>query len=214
VAVAGFYDDVAELDRDTRERIAAVPRDDEEFRRGAGVPELFGEPGYGTSERIWVRPTLEVNGMWGGFQGEGTKTVLPHEARAKITCRLVPHQDPSRVLDRVEAHIERQAPRGVEVTVRRGKALARPFLVPADDRGSGAARELLRELYGREPYRVRSGGTVAACELMARHLGVHPVSFGFGLSDERYHAPDEFFRLASFERSQLAYLMMLERLGA
>ena len=213
VAVPGFYDDVEELDPEARERLRSVPQDEEAFRSGVGVTELHGEPGYGINERLWVRPTLEVNGMWGGFQGEGTKTVLPREARAKITCRLVPRQEPARVLDLLEAHLHSRSPRGVTVSVRRGEALARPFKVPADEPASRAASELLRELYGREPYRVRSGGTVAACELMARHLGVYPVSFGFGLPDEHYHAPDEFFRLASFERSQSAYCMLLTKLA-
>lgn len=213
VTVAGFYDDVAVPSPEVREAIAAVPFDEAAYLRDLGIRELHGEPGYGTHERLWIRPTLEVNGMWGGFQGQGTKTVLPREAHAKITCRLVPDQDPARVLDRLEAHVQAHAPRGVSVAVRRGSALAYPYLVKPDLPATETVRRVLRALYGREPYRVRSGGTVPVCEIFLRHLGVHAVSFGFGLPDERFHAPDEFFRIASFERAQIGYCRLLAELG-
>jgi acetylornithine deacetylase/succinyl-diaminopimelate desuccinylase-like protein len=213
VTVAGFYDDVAVLDPESRRAMAAVPFDERAYLRDLGLRELHGEAGYSAHERTWVRPTLEVNGMWGGFQGAGTKTVLPREAHAKITCRLVPDQDPARVLGRLEAHFASRAPRGVEVSAKRGGALAWPFLVPPDLPATKALRSVLIDLYGREPYRVRSGGTVAVCGIALRELGVHALSFGFGLKDEHIHAPDEFFRLASFERAQLAYCRVLEELG-
>lgn len=213
VAVEGFYDGVEVLDAAERARIAAVPFDEAEYKAQIGVEELFGEPGYSTVERTWVRPTLEVNGLWGGFQGEGTKTVLPSEAHAKITCRLVPNQDPERVLDRIEAHLRRHRPQGVQVTVRRGSASARPYRVPADHAGNRAARAVLAGLYGCEPYHVRAGGSVPICSILLEHLDAYAVGFGFGLRDEQVHAPDEFFRLASFERSQRAFCLLLEELA-
>src|SRR5205814_1913105 len=118
VLVEGFYDGVRPLDAAERARIAAVPFDEAAYREQLGAEALFGEPGYTTHERAWVRPTLEVNGIWGGFQGEGVKTVLPSEAHAKITCRLVPDQEPARVLDRLTAHVTQHAPPGVTVTCR------------------------------------------------------------------------------------------------
>ncbi len=212
VAVAGFYDDVAPLSADERARIAAVPYDEAAYKAEVGVQELFGEPGYSTYERLWVRPTLEVNGMWGGFQGQGIKTVLPHLARAKISCRLVPNQHPATILERLQAHIEAHRPRGVELTVYPSAAMAWPYRVPADHPGNLAVRAVLAELYGREPYYTMSGGTVPVCELFLRHLNAYSISFAFGLRDEQVHAPNEFFRLASFEREQVAYCMLLERL--
>ena len=213
VAVEGFYDGVADLSPEERAQIAAVPFDEAAFKAEIGIDELFGEPGYSTYERIWVRPTLEINGMWGGFQGEGMKTVLPREAHAKISCRLVPYQDPAKVLDCLEAHIEKHKPRGVRVQVKRFETLAPAYLVPADHPGNQAARAVLAEVYGREPYYERMGGSVPICEVFRQHLGVYSISFGFGLEDEQIHAPDEFFRLSSFEKGQAAFARMLEKLG-
>ena len=178
-----------------------------------GVEGLFGEAGYTPRERLWVRPTLEINGIWGGFQGEGVKTVLPNEAHAKITCRLVPGQDPAAIADLLAAHVERQAAPGVRVTTRRLGFTALPYLMPTDHPGNQAAREILVEIYGREPYDVRTGGSIPVCTLFLQQLGVYTVNFAFGLNDEHVHAPDEFFRLSSFARGQMAYCKLLHRLG-
>ena len=213
VAVAGFYDDVAALTPAERAAIAAVPIDEDAYKAQLGVTELFGEPGYSTWERTWVRPTLEINGMWGGFQGEGTKTVLPSDAHAKITCRLVPNQDPKRILALLQDHVARHAPRGVRVTATPGSSMAYPYLVPAGHPGNQAAREVLTELYGREPYQAREGGSVPICEVFQRHLGAYSIMFGFGLHDENLHGPNEFFRLSSFDRGQVAHGRLLEKLG-
>lgn len=214
ITVEGFYDAVRPLSAEERERIAAIPYDVEALKAELGIPATFGEAGYTPLEASWVRPTLEVNGIWGGFQGEGVKTVLPSTAHAKITCRLVPDQDPATILRLVQAHIERHTPPGATVKVTPFASMAAPYLAPEDDPGNRAARALLTELYGREPYIVRSGGSIPACTLFREHLGVYPTSFGFGLPDERQHSPDEFFRLASFRMAQRAYVLMLERLGA
>lgn len=213
VAVEGFYDDVLPLTHEERAELAAVPFDEATYRAQLGVDALFGEPDYTTYERLWVRPTLEVVGMGGGFQGVGVKTVLPREAQAKITCRLVPNQDPLRVLEQIERHVEQHAPPGVRVTVSHRPSLGHPYLMPADHPANEAARDVLAELYGREPYPIRMGGSVPVTALFLRSLGAYSVAFGFGLPDEQFHAPDEFFRLASFERGLVAFGKLFERLA-
>lgn len=213
ITVASFYDDVLPLTPDDRALIAEVPYDEQKFKDDIGITSLFGEPGYSTFERIWARPTLEINGIWGGFQGEGVKTVLPNTAHAKITCRLVANQEPARIVELLTKHIEAHTPAGVNVEVTPLAASARPYLLQADHWGNRAARRVLAELYGREPYYTRSGGSIPVCDLFRTHLGADTVIFGFGLDDEQFHAPDEFYRLASFERGQRAYILLLEELG-
>lgn len=214
VAVEGFYDDVVTPSSEERTQIATVPFDEAAYKKELGLDELFGEAGYSTLERVWVRPTLDVNGLWGGFQGENLKTVLAREAHAKISCRLVPNQDPASILAMIEAHLAKHAPPGVQVIMRRVEGMVGAYLVPADHPGNQVARAVLMEMYGKEPYYIRMGGSVPICEVFLRDLGAHAISFGFGLDDERVHAPDEFYRLASFEKGQVAYCKILERLGA
>lgn len=213
VLVEGFYDDVVPLTPEQREQIAAVPFDEQAYRELVGVDELWGEAGYSPNERIWARPTLEVNGIYGGFQGEGTKTVLPNEAHAKITCRLVPNQQPDRIAQLVKAHLERHVP-GATVRVQQLPGTARPYRIPDDHPGNLAAAEVLAEIYGKPPYYIGVGGSVPVCELFQQHLGVYTVGFGFALDDENFHAPNEFYRLESFDRGQRAYCLLLERLAS
>jgi acetylornithine deacetylase/succinyl-diaminopimelate desuccinylase-like protein len=213
ITVEGFYDDVLELTPEDRERIAAVPFNLAAVQADVGFTETYSEAGFTPREANWARPTLEVNGIWGGFQGEGVKTVLPAEAHAKITCRLVANQDPEQIVRALAAHVERNTPPGVTATVTPLGFRAYPYLVPADEPGNAAAREVLTELYEREPYYVRSGGSIPVCTLFQRHLGAYTTSFGFGVSDERFHSPDEFYRLASFRKGQTAYCKLLDRLG-
>lgn len=213
ILVKGFYDDVAVLSEAERAAIAAVPFDEQRYLDELGLDALFGEPGFTTRERTWVRPTLEINGIYGGFQGDGIKTVLPNAAHAKITCRLAPNQDPVKIAQLVIDHVYANAPQGVRVTATSLPFQAYPYLMPADHPGNEAAREVLRELYDREPYNVRTGGSIPIVMLFLQHLGVHTVNFGFGLPDEQLHAPNEFFRLASFERGQRGYVRLLHRLA-
>ncbi|MDQ3856454.1 MAG: dipeptidase [Chloroflexota bacterium] len=213
ILVDGFYDDVRQLSDEERAAIAEVPFDEHKYRDDVGVAELFGEPGYSPLERVWARPTLEVNGIWGGFQGEGSKTVLPSAAHAKITCRLVPDQDPYRISELLVAHVERNTPPGVRVEVQMLPGSGWPYLVPADHWGVQASKDVLTELYGVEPYYTRSGGTVPVCSIFLRELGAYTVGFGFALPDERIHAPNEFLRLTSFERGQRAWARLVERAG-
>ena len=213
ILVEGFYDAVAPLSAEDRAAIAAVPFDEQAFKESIGVDALVAEPGYTPQEHLAERPTLEVNGIWGGFQGEGIKTVLPNEAHAKVTCRLVAHQEPATIVDLLTRHIERHTPPGVRVMVRPLPGAAKPYLVPVDHWGNRAAEAVLTELYGKAPYYWRMGGSIPVCELFLSTLGAYTVNFGFGLMDEQIHAPDEFFRLSSFRRGQVAYGRMLHRLG-
>jgi acetylornithine deacetylase/succinyl-diaminopimelate desuccinylase-like protein len=213
ILVEGFYDSVPPLSDADRAQVAEVPFDVEMYMEEIGVEALFGEAGYTPREHTWVRPTLEINGIWGGFQGDGVKTVLPNAAHAKITCRLVPNQDPSVILDLLAAHVERHTPPGVRLNVTRLGFTAQPYLIPADHPGNQAARAVLEEIYGRSPYIVRTGGSIPVCTVFLQTLGVYTVGFAFGLEDEHIHAPDEFFRLISFARGPVAYCKLLQRLG-
>jgi acetylornithine deacetylase/succinyl-diaminopimelate desuccinylase-like protein len=213
IIVDGFYDDVLTLSDAEREQIARIPFDENTYRNELGVPQLCGEPGFSTYERAWIRPTLDVNGIWGGFQGEGIKTVIPSEAHAKITCRLVPDQQPDRIVELIAAHVEKYVPAGTTAAVRKLAGTADPYVIPSDHPGNQAAREILKELYGKDPLVTRMGGTIPVSGIFLKHLNAHLVNFAFGLNDENIHAPDEFFRLSSFKRSQKAYGMMLEKLG-
>ena len=195
VAVAGFYDDVRELSADERAAIAALPFDDGAYLEQVGAPAAFGEPGYSTLERQWTRPTLEVNGMWGGYQGPGRKTVIPSEAHAKITCRLVPDQDPDAIVALVRRHLESHVPPGTRLVVSPGDHGARAAHVPSDHFALAAADRALQAVYGVKPLVVRMGGTVPIVELFQRHMNLDTLFFSFSTADEDYHAPNEFFRI-------------------
>jgi acetylornithine deacetylase/succinyl-diaminopimelate desuccinylase-like protein len=212
IAVDGFYDAVRPLSETEQNQIAEIPFDEADYKAGLGVEELFGEPGFSTYERAWVRPTLEVNGIWGGFQGEGVKTVLPSSAHAKISCRLVPDQDPAQILELLTAHIETHAPPGVKVALDPNTSKADPYLIPFDHAGNQAAVAVHKELFGKAPYYARMGGSIPVCGIFLKELGAYSVNFAFGLKDENVHGPDEFFRLKSFSRAQLAYGLLLEQL--
>jgi acetylornithine deacetylase/succinyl-diaminopimelate desuccinylase-like protein len=213
ITIEGFYDSVREISDFERSQIAGIPYDETQYMDELGVNQLFGESGYSTYERAWIRPTLEVNGIWGGFQGEGVKTVIPSKAHAKITCRLVPDQEPDKIVELISIHVKKHLPAGTTVSVQKLHGSADPYLIPFDHPGNKSARIVLKELYGREPYISRMGGTIPVCGTFLKFLGAHMVNFAFGLKDENIHAPDEFFRMSSFKRGQKAYCMMLEQLG-
>ena len=195
VAVAGFYDEVVELSADERAAIAALPYDEAAYLAQVGAPETVGEPGYTTLERQWTRPTLEVNGLWGGYQGPGQKTVIPSDAHAKITCRLVPDQDPEIVAARVARHLEAHVPAGTRLSVSMADHGSRAAHIDPGHFALQAADRALRETYGVRPLVVRMGGTVPISELFQRHMGLDTVFFSFSTADEDFHAPNEFFRV-------------------
>lgn len=213
ISVAGFYDDVIDLTVEDRAAFARVPFDEAGYIAALGVPDVFGEEGYTTRERLWGRPTLEMNGIWGGWQGAGIKTVLPAEAHAKITCRLAANQKPDAIFGLLRAHIEGHCPKGLRVSVKRLAGSADPFLVPAGHSSSTAAAEVLAEVYGKAPYVTRTGGSIPVMTMLLNELGVHATVFAFGMNDENLHAPNEFFRLSNFRTGQTAYCKLLERLG-
>ncbi len=203
VAVAGFYDGVKELSPDERSAFDRLDFSDAEFLAQAGALALVGESGRTTLERVWSRPTLEVNGMWSGFLGEGRKTVVPAVAEAKITCRLVPNQDPAAVAEAVAAHLRRSAPPWAELDVRIG-AGDPAFLAPPHHPALAAARAALREAYGKDPDEIRMGGSIPVVTTFRSELGLPTLLMGFGLPDENLHAPNEHFSLDNFARGMLA----------
>ncbi len=213
IAVSGFYRDVNLLTESERKDTASIPFNEHDYMEELDVAAVFGEAGFSTRERVWHRPTLEINGIWGGFQQDGIKTVLPSMAHAKITCRLVPNQEPEDIRRLLKQHVESQVPAGVEAAVDFLTMNGRPYVIPQEHWGNSAAREVLVGLYGQTPYYVRTGGSIPICGDLLEHLGVYTVNFGFGLPDENSHSPNEFFRLASFRRSQSAYHLLLHKLS-
>ncbi len=215
ILVEGFYDSVRPLSEVERAQMAGLAFDEAAYKAELGLDglDLFGEPGYTPRERVWARPTLEINGIWGGFQGEGPKTVLPNQAHAKISCRLVADQEPAQIYTLISDHVARHAPPGVRINVRPLTTGSHAYLIPADHPGNRIAGQILEQLYGRPPVYTRSGGSIPVCSLFLKELGAYTISFAFGLEDENLHAPDEFYRLVNFERAQQGYGLLLERLG-
>jgi acetylornithine deacetylase/succinyl-diaminopimelate desuccinylase-like protein len=198
VLVEGFYDDVLPLSDEERQAIASLNFDEEQLRKELGVPELFGEAGYSVLERVWARPTLEINGIYGGFQGDGTKTVIPNEAHAKITCRLVPNQDPEKIQEAVAAHLLKHCPKGVTVSVQRFDG-GRPYVTPFHHPAIQLAAKAYEKAYGVPAAFTRMGGSIGIVEPFDRVLGAPIVLMGFGLNDENFHAPNEHFSLRNFD---------------
>jgi acetylornithine deacetylase/succinyl-diaminopimelate desuccinylase-like protein len=213
VAVAGFYDAVRELSSDERAALAALPYDERAYLAQVGAPSAFGETGYTTLERQWTRPTLEVNGMWGGYQGPGQKTVIPSEAHAKITCRLVPDQHPDEVAAQVGRHLDARVPPGTCLSLSLADHGSRAAHIGLDHFALKAADAALRATYGVRPLVVRMGGTVPISELFQRHMGLDTVFFSFSTADEDFHAPNEFFRVHRLHEGLEAWARYWEILG-
>ncbi|MDB4895410.1 MAG: peptidase dimerization domain protein [Firmicutes bacterium] len=213
ITVDGFYDDVLPLSDADREMMAHIPDDTALSVRANGLKADAGEAGFTPRERNWARPTLDINGIWGGFQGDGVKTVIPCEAHAKITCRLAHGQSPSRVIELLTAHIGRHTPLTADVSVTPVAGQAIPYLIPADHFGLKAANSALTRVYGRPPFLMRMGASVPVTAIFLQVLGVYTVSYGFSQFDEKMHAPDEFVRLSNFEKGQQAYCLLLEALA-
>jgi acetylornithine deacetylase/succinyl-diaminopimelate desuccinylase-like protein len=210
VHVEGFYDDVLPLTETDRGRIAEVPFDEAGCLADTGAAALFGDPAFTPRERAWARPTLEVDGMWSGATGPGRKAIIPATAHAKISCRLVADQQPQRIIAALQRHLEGHAPPGVTVSVDDLDLSSAAYQMAVDHPANAVAADVLQRLYGRAPLYTRTGGTIAILNLFRRFLGVDTVMFAFGLKDENAHAPDEFFRLSSFARAQMAYGELFE----
>lgn len=199
IQVEGFYDKVRPLSDEERKAYAELNFDEEALKEEVGVNELFGEEGYSYLERTWARPTLEVNGVFGGFSGEGIKTVLPAEAGAKITCRLVPDQDPNEIVALLKAHIEKHKPTGVNVTVSEFDKGA-PYLTPFDHPLIQAAGRSYEKIYNVPTAFTRGGGSIPIVASFDEILALPVVLMGFGLNSENFHAPNEHFHLENFDK--------------
>jgi acetylornithine deacetylase/succinyl-diaminopimelate desuccinylase-like protein len=213
VAIDGFYDRVRDLTPQERADIAEVPFNEEAYRASVNAPALWGEQGYSPLERAWARPTLDLNGFWGGFQGEGTKTVTPCEAHLKITCRLVPDQNPEEILDLIEKYLQAHCPPTAKVSMRRFPGSARPFSISKENTALKTAADVLGDLYDRDPLYVRTGGTVPVAEIFQQELGADMIFYAFGMPDSRVHAPNESLQLQAFSMARRAYCAYLNALA-
>jgi acetylornithine deacetylase/succinyl-diaminopimelate desuccinylase-like protein len=199
VNVAGFYDDVVELTPDERAEIARLPFDEAAYMKEIGVSALVGEKGRSTLERKGARPTLDINGIWAGFQGEGAKTIIPAHAHAKISCRLVPRQDPDRIFELVRERIRQLVPPGVQVEMT-SLSGGRPSVTPIDHPATQAAARCLEEVFGRSPVYLREGGSIPVVADFESMLGLPVVLLGFTNPDDQAHAPNESMVLDNYER--------------
>lgn len=190
ITVKGFYDDVVELSRKDRKMLGRAPYNAQEYMDNIGVKALTGEKGYTTLERVGIRPCLDVNGIWGGYTGEGSKTVIPSEAHAKISMRLVPNQDSATIAKLFARHFKAIAPKGVTVEVQE-KHGGDGFLIPISSKAYQAASRAVAEVYGIEPVPSRGGGSIAILAEMQRALHADPLLMGFGLERDFIHSPNE-----------------------
>lgn len=213
VAVEGFYRDVEPLREEERAAFAKLPFNEAAYRDELQVPALFGESGYTTLERFWARPTLEVNGMWAGFTGEGQKTIVPASAHAKLTCRLVPHQQPTQVLDAVEAHLRTHLPPGVRLIVERGEG-APGSITPIDHPAVKAAEQAIESVYHTPASYIRMGGSIPVVVDFQETLGIPTLLLGFALPNENFHAPNEHFHLENFYRGAETVATLWQVLGS
>lgn len=197
VAIPGFYEQVRELSEEERAEFAGLPFDEEGFRDEAGAPALHGEAGYTTLERRWGRPTLDCNGIWGGFTGEGAKTVLPSRATAKISCRLVPDQHPEKIVELAQAYLQQIAPESVTLEFETHHG-GKPVIVDRDSPFVQAAMRASERAWGERAVFTRGGGSIPVVATFSEVLGVPTVLLGFGLNDDRLHSPNEKFDLENY----------------
>ncbi len=197
IAIPGFYEGVRPLSAAERKAFKKLPWNDKKYARSLGVKELYGEKGFTTLERLWARPTLECNGVWGGYTGEGAKTVLPSKAFAKISMRLVPDQSSVRIARLFEKHVKKITPKTVTVKVRSLHG-GEPAITPIDSPGVRAAVAALEKGFGKKPLYQREGGSIPIVVQFKEILGIDTVLLGFGLPDGNAHAPNEFIVLDNF----------------
>jgi acetylornithine deacetylase/succinyl-diaminopimelate desuccinylase-like protein len=212
IAIPGFYDNVVEPSEEERAELAAVPFERREWLEEAGVRVDWGEPDYTIPERTSIRPTLDANGIWGGYTEPGAKTVLPSKAFAKISTRLVPNQDPTRILGLIREHLMASAPPAVDVQVR-ALGAGEPALVDRHSPAMQAASRAYALAFGKEPVMVRRGGSIPVVAAFQRILGIETVLMGFGLPDDRLHSPNEKFHLPNFYRGIETIIHFMKSLG-
>ncbi len=212
VALPGFYDDVVEWDDETRRQIASLPFDEGEYRSELEVPALTGEKGYGTLERLWIRPTCDVNGILCGYTGEGAKTVLPNKAMVKVSFRLVPDQRASKVTKMMEEHLRKVTPPGVTVELKELHG-GRPWKARVEGKYFDAAAEALEEAFGTRPVLAGDGGSIPIVVEFEEKLHAPCVLVGFSLPGCNMHAPNEWFSIENYEKGIGALALLYEKLG-
>ena len=213
VAIEGFYDDVRPLEGWEREMWAKVPgTEDADFLKVTGSPETFGEPGYSSAERTWGRPTAEVNGIGGGYQGEGSKTVIPSEAFVKLSFRLVPGQDPKTIFQNLKTHLKKYCPPGVKLEIEIGHD-GKPYVCDPHSEFGKAAQRALKRTFPGEPMLIREGGSIPIVQAFREILGTDTLLLGLALSDAQIHSPNENFPVENFEAGIRLNQALLEELS-
>lgn len=197
ITIPGFYNDIIEATPAERAKLAQAPFDEAAYKTDLGIDALWGEKGYSTNERTGIRPTLEVNGIWGGYTGEGAKTVLPSKAFAKISCRLVPNQSSAVITQKILNYFKTIAPAGVSVKAEEHHG-GEPYMTPIDSIAYRAAAKAVETTFGKEPIPLRGGGSIPICALFEKELGLKIVFLGFGLDSDNLHSPNEKFNLENF----------------
>ena len=197
ITIPGFYEDVVVATAEERTLMAAAPFNEQEYKDDLGVQELWGEKGFTSNERTGIRPTLELNGIWGGYQGEGAKTVLPSKATAKISTRLVPNQSSEKITKMLLEHFKKIAPLNVTVSAFEHHG-GEPYMTPIDSKAYQAASKAMETTFGKKPIPVRGGGSIPICALFEKELGIKIVFMGFGLDSDNLHSPNEKFNLENF----------------
>ncbi|HVY76214.1 MAG TPA: dipeptidase, partial [Puia sp.] len=197
ITIPGFYDDVLEASKADRKKLGEAPFDKKEYKEDLGIKNLWGEKGYTTNERTGIRPTLELNGIWGGYQGEGSKTVLPSKASAKISARLVPNQSSHKITKLLLDYFKKIAPDSVTVEAFELHG-GEPYLTPLDSKAYKAAEKAIEATFGKKPIPIRGGGSIPICSILEKELGIKIVFMGFGLNSDNLHSPNEKYGLANF----------------
>jgi succinyl-diaminopimelate desuccinylase len=213
VTIPGFYDDVVELTPEERQGFANLPFDEEGYKKHLDMPELSGgEKAYTVLERVWARPTLDVNGITAGYQGAGAKTVIGSEASAKISMRLVPNQMPDKIRASFESHIRSLCPPSMKLRIE-NYGNAKPVVVPTDSPALGLARAALEKGFGAKTVLMRGGGSIPVVETFKENLGVAALLVGYGLPDDNLHSPNEKFSLEDFHRGIKTAAYLVSELG-
>ena len=197
ITIPGFYDDVLEASAEERTLLGKAPFDEKAYADDLGIDAVYGEKGYTTNERTGIRPTLEVNGIWGGYTGEGSKTVLPSKATAKISARLVPNQSSAKITSLLLNYFKSIAPAGVTVKATEHHG-GEPYLTPIDSKAYQAAAKAIEKSFGKMPVPVRGGGSIPICSLFEKELGVKIVFMGFGLDSDNLHSPNEKYDIFNY----------------
>jgi acetylornithine deacetylase/succinyl-diaminopimelate desuccinylase-like protein len=212
VTLPGYYDQVVPIDEEEHQRSERVPVTEDDVKRWTGAPALWGEPEYNVAERVGARPTLEINGIWGGYTGEGSKTVIPAEAHAKISMRLVPDQDPNEVRMQLETHLTEQVPTTITWELNE-LAHGKPFICDPSSEYHRAFAKAQKEVWGKEPVLARIGGSVPVARDLQDLLGIPSILTGFALPDDQIHSPNESQDIESFHRGVETVLRFLYLAG-